>query len=83
MVQLSPPLNVCVCVFQELNTLGKPKRNRIPVNIFVSEHYAEGKGLTPQVSNGTDCFEMLTAVILMDEVVCQHGLSTHEPTQVR
>ncbi|XP_033963819.1 transcription factor A, mitochondrial [Pseudochaenichthys georgianus] len=33
---------------KELNTLGKPKRNRIPVNIFVSEHYAEGRGLTPQ-----------------------------------
>ncbi|KAF3854093.1 hypothetical protein F7725_014781, partial [Dissostichus mawsoni] len=33
---------------RELNTLGKPKRNRIPINIFVSENFAEARGLTPQ-----------------------------------
>ncbi|KAK1882164.1 Transcription factor A mitochondrial [Dissostichus eleginoides] len=33
---------------RELNTLGKPKRSRYPINMFVSEKFAEARGLTSQ-----------------------------------
>lgn len=36
---------------QELTILGKPKRPRSPFNIFMSEHFAEARGSTTQVSN--------------------------------
>uniref|UniRef100_UPI0037E92B49 transcription factor A, mitochondrial n=1 Tax=Semicossyphus pulcher TaxID=241346 RepID=UPI0037E92B49 len=33
---------------RELNNLGKPKRPRIPFNIFMSEHFEEARGTTTQ-----------------------------------
>ncbi|KAJ0060417.1 hypothetical protein NL108_010200, partial [Boleophthalmus pectinirostris] len=33
---------------RELTSLGKPKRPRSPVNIYISEHYEEARGATTQ-----------------------------------
>lgn len=55
---------MCVCSFQELTNLGKPKRPRTAFNIFMSEHFEEARGTTTQVSNhstDTKCFLIFCA----------------------